>query len=128
MGSKIGRDLLDGNLSTFRHLDRYYVHPSKYLEYTREYMLHKWINQSKNHIDPSDLIGAHPSCPKWSSTSNIQTHETSFSHNCCKKYGPAHRSTAKMTGGFDHVYHYQYENVSDAFKQANKDIVEYWRG
>jgi len=126
--SEIGRDLLDGNLSSFRHLDRYYVHPSKYLEYTREYMLNKWINEKKNHIAKSDLIGAHPSCPKWTRNSNIQTHEISFSHNCCTKYGPAHRRTAKETGGFDHVYHYTYDNVSAAFRETNKDIVEYWRG
>eukprot|EP01083_Nonionella_stella_P153328 492546_1 len=128
--STIGRDLLSGNIKTFKHLSRYYVHPSKYHEYTREYMLSQWVTHHRNHLHKSDLIGAHPSCPKWNKNNhnNIATYEIHFSHNCCTKYGPAHRSTAKYTAGFDHVLHYQYHNISSPFKTVNKEIVESKRG
>eukprot|EP01083_Nonionella_stella_P221139 790401_1 len=124
----IGRDLLQGNTHKFKHLSRYYVHPSKYHEYTREYMLNKWINERKNHINPKDLIGAHPSCPKWDKNIDINTYEIHFSHKCCKKYGPAHKRTTKDTGNFDYVLHYEKHNISQIFKQKNEDIIEYWRG
>eukprot|EP01083_Nonionella_stella_P153329 492547_1 len=128
--STIGRDLLSGNIKTFKHLSRYYVHPSKYHEYTREYMINEWTTHHRNHVHKSDLIGAHPSCPKWNKNNhnNISTYEIHFTHNCCTRYGHAHRSTAKLTADFDHVLHYQYHNISSAFKTANKEIVESKRG
>lgn len=121
---------MDGNVNSFRHLSRYYAHPTIYSQYTREYMINKWVNEHKNHILPSDLIGAHPSCPIYddSTTKQITKYEIYFTHKCCTKYGPAHERTAKDTGNFDYVLHYKYSNISESFKSINNDITTYWRG
>lgn len=126
--TSIGRDLLNGNISSFRRLSRYYVHPSKYREYTREYMISQWRDHKTSIVHDSDLIGSHPSCPKYTADSDeLKSFEIYFSHNCCTKYGPAHFDSAATTGGFDTVLHYEYPNISELFKARNRGVLEKWK-
>ena len=129
---KISRDLLNGNIDSFQHLSRYYVHPSKYNEYKREYIVNKWENNVK-HISENELIGGHPSCPIINNENdliknNINTIELHFTHNCCKKTQPPHEQTAYDLGKWKTVYHYTMQNLTYDFYQANKHILTQRKG
>ena len=124
--SKIGNDVLNGDISSFHHLTRYYVHPYKYKEYSREYIINKWKNKER-HINKNDLIGSHPGCKNYDLDS-IKKYEVYFTHNCCWKNGPPHERTAIQIGGWDKVYHYTKANITQGFNHSVEHILKYWRG
>eukprot|EP01084_Bolivina_argentea_P027342 50840_1 len=127
---KLGKDLLYAKNNTFQHISKYYIHPSKYYQYTREYLLKQWVKYKQNHIHSTDLLGAHPSCPKWNlnGTSNPSTYEIHFTHNCCNVSELIHRSSAIESAHFEHSLHYTYDNISSRFKKHNKHIIYNSRG
>jgi hypothetical protein len=124
--TKIGRDLLKGNRSTFTHLSRYYTHPSKYKEFTREYLIQQWTKLHQSHIAARDLKFAHPNCPTFNhtndSSNSMNRYTIYFTHNCCKVYGPAHHRTALEIGQWPNVLHYQLSNT--AVRNSPKPILK----
>jgi len=123
---------LNGDKKSFKYHSRYYVHPLKWREFSREYIINQW-KHNKSHISMSDLQQGHPSCPSYyyddvTNRNNITKYTIHFTHHCCSKTGPPHNRTAYKIGKWDHVLHYTMSNISSSFYSKNSNILQQKRG
>ena len=131
--SLIDRDLPInlGDRSQFESKSRYYISPDRWKEYTREYMLTKWLAKTTYVNESRDFKQAHPKCPIITKENADEFHKvtTYFTHKCCQRTGPPHNWTAYDYGQFDEVRHFGMSNISEAFHaKMDEQILGKGRG